>query len=56
MLTLTGPCDLAEMDFVTKTFQTQAAPTLSGHTSGLPAFLGFIPPSPKENDLAILSA
>lgn len=56
MLTLAGPCDLARMDFVTKTFQTQAARTLSGRTCGLPTFLGIIPHSPRENDLPILSA
>lgn len=56
MLTLAGPCDLSGMDFVTKTFQTQAALTLSGHTCGLPAFPGITPPSPRENDLPVLSA
>lgn len=56
MLTLAGPCDFAGMDFVTKAFQTQAALTLSVRICGLPAFLGIIPHSPRENDLPVLSA
>lgn len=55
LLTLACPHDLLEMHFVTKTFQVQAALTLSGHTCGLLAFLWIIPHPPRENDLPILS-